>query len=166
VVLSTAMVLIAFRAAAQPETRPLRRALVADIAAGKRIFEGQCAWCHGAAGTGGSGPNLQRAALRRAADDQSLVKIVRSGIPGTEMPSFSTARRERTAWQTAAYVRSLGRTVSRPPPGDAARGAGVYQKSGCASCHAVDGQGGGLGPDLSAIGATRGPEHLRQSLVE
>src|SRR5262249_8596488 len=42
----------------------------------------------------------------------------------------------------------------------------VYQKSGCASCHAVDGQGGGLGPDLSAIGATRGPEHLRQSLVE
>jgi cytochrome c len=29
-----------------------------DLADGKKIFDAQCAWCHGAEGTGGTGPNL------------------------------------------------------------------------------------------------------------
>jgi cytochrome c oxidase cbb3-type subunit III len=163
-VLSSAMLLVP--AAATSQTRALGRALPADIAAGKRIFDGQCAWCHGAAGSGGSGPNLQRAALRRAADDESLVKIVRTGIPGTEMPSFSTTLTDRMAWQTSAYVRSLGRTAPQHVDGNPDRGAALYEKHQCASCHVVRGAGGGIGPDLTAIGALRGPAYLRQSLVE
>jgi putative heme-binding domain-containing protein len=161
---SCVIFLLQVHAAAQP--RPLSAALPRDIAAGKRIFHAQCAWCHGTEGSGGSGPNLQRAALRRAKNDSELVRIVRSGIPGTEMANLEISLTDRMAWQTAAYVRSLGRTAARPTTGDPARGATVYEKTGCASCHAVAGSGGGLGPDLSEIGALRGPVHLRQSLTE
>jgi cytochrome c oxidase cbb3-type subunit III len=163
-----ALILLPIAAAAQPATPTtpaLRTATSADTAAGKQVFDAQCAWCHGADGTGGTGPVLQRATLKHATTDRSLVEIVRGGIPGTEMPSFASALTERGAWQTAAYVRSLGRVAARPLPGDARRGAAVYESTGCASCHVVAGRGGVLGPELTAIGGLRGPTHLRDSLV-
>ncbi len=152
--------------AAQSVTRPLSMAGSVDIAAGQKIFDAQCAWCHGSQGTGGNGPNLQRATLRHAANDRTLVEIVRTGIPGTEMPSFAIALTERMAWQTAAYVRSLGRMKSRPLPGNAQRGASIYESVGCASCHVVNGRGGALGPELTRIGTLRGAPYLRDALVK
>jgi putative heme-binding domain-containing protein len=144
----------------------LAAAGASDLASGQKIFDAQCAWCHGAGGTGGTGPNLQRATLRHAANDVTLVQIVRGGIPGTEMPSFTIALTERMAWQTAAYVRSLGRTRARPLPGDAERGAALYESSGCGSCHIVAGRGGVVGPELTRIGALRGAPYLREALVK
>ena len=154
-------------AAGQPPASiaPLRAAGSTDIAAGRRIFESQCAWCHGTEGTGGTGPSLQRATLRHAADDKALVDIVRNGLPGTEMPGFTSLLTDRTAWQTAAYVRSLGRAAARPIPGDARRGAALYESAGCGSCHVVAGRGTMIGPELTSIGTLRGPSHLRDSLV-
>jgi len=149
-----------------PKPSALASATASDIAAGKRIFAAQCAWCHGAEGTGGMGPNLQRATLRHATSDGGLVDIVRNGIPGTEMPSFAISLTEGTAWQTAAYVRSLGRAASQPLPGDAMRGAALYESSGCSGCHVVNGRGTLLGPELTSIGALRGPAHLRESIVK
>lgn len=148
------------------QTRSLTAAGASDVAAGQKIFDAQCAWCHGSAGTGGTGPMLQRATLSHAADDATLVQIVRNGIPGTEMPSFAIALTDRMAWQTAAYVRSLGRSRARPLAGNAQRGASVYQSSGCASCHIVGGSGKGLGPELTRIGALRGAPYLREALVK
>lgn len=148
------------------QTRSLSAAGASDVAAGQKIFDAQCAWCHGAAGTGGTGPALQRAALTHAADDATLVQIVRTGIAGTEMPSFVLALTDRMAWQTAAYVRSLGRSRGRPLPGNAQRGATLYQSTGCASCHIVSGTGRGLGPELTRIGALRGASYLRDALLK
>jgi putative heme-binding domain-containing protein len=148
------------------ETRALNAASPRELAAGKRIFDAQCAWCHGTDGTGGVGPNLQRATLRHAPTDAALVHIVRTGIPGTEMPNLEISITDRMAWQTAAYVRSLGRTTNQRVSGNAARGATLYEKTGCRSCHVVGGTGGVVGPDLTAIGAIRGATYLRQSLVE
>ena len=148
------------------QTRALSRALPADLAAGKQIFDAQCAWCHGSEGSGGSGPNLQRAALRHVSNDASLVTIVRKGIPGTEMPNFEVSITDRMAWQTAAYVRSLGRVAASATTGDPGRGAAVYEKSGCGGCHTIRGDGGVEGPELTAIGSLRGPAYLLQSIVE
>jgi putative heme-binding domain-containing protein len=148
------------------QTQSLAEATAADLAAGKRVFDAQCAWCHGADGTGGAGPNFQRATLRHANNDASLIDIVRNGIPGTEMPGSPSGLTDRMAWQIAAYVRSLGRVAPRPIPGDPQRGAAVYQANGCAACHVVLGSGGVLGPDLTAIGALRGPAYLRESLID
>jgi len=161
-----ACLLLTTPAMSQAPVAPLRTAGAADLAAGKRVFDSQCAWCHGTNGTGGNGPMLQRATLRHAATERSLVDIVRNGIPGTEMPSFALALTDRAAWQTAAYVRSLGRAASAPIPGDPRRGAAVYDSAGCASCHIVAGRGRGIGPELTSIGTLRGASHLRQSIVE
>jgi cytochrome c oxidase cbb3-type subunit 3 len=155
--------------AAQPPpapVRPLVNAGARDLAEGQKIFDAQCAWCHGANGTGGTGPSLQRTTLRHAANDAALTQIVRNGIPGTEMPSFAIALTDRMAWQTAAYVRSLGRTKSTPLPGDPQRGAALYQSSGCSACHILAGSGGPLGPELTTVGALRGAPYLRDALVK
>src|SRR5258706_5421337 len=161
--------LLPLEAAAQTRataTRPLGAAASSDLAAGRRIFDAQCGWCHGTGGAGGTGPDLRRATLRHASNDDTLVQIVRNGIPGTEMPSFAIALTDTMAWQTAAYVRSLGRTRATPVPGNAQRGEQLYDAIGCGSCHVVSGRGGILGPELTAIGALRGAPYLREAIVK
>ena len=164
VILTAGCLSVPARATAQ--TGRLNTASASDIAAGRKVFESQCAWCHGNEGTGGTGPDLRRTTLRHAATDAELATIVRTGIPGTEMPSFAIALTERSAWQTAAYVRSLARTAAKPTPGDARRGAAAFDSTGCLACHVVAGRGGTLGPELTAIGALRGPSHLHESIVK
>lgn len=136
-----------------------------NIAAGKVVFDAQCAWCHGAGGDGGTGPNLH-GRLRHATDLKSIVDIITNGVPGTEMPSFRSPLTERHIRQIAAYVQSLQRTKATTMAGNAQHGAAVYDANGCASCHVISGRGGILGPELTAIGSTRGPTYLRDALVK
>jgi cytochrome c oxidase cbb3-type subunit 3 len=133
------------------------------LAAGQRIFDAQCGWCHGNAGDGGAGPNLH-GKLLHATTASSIVDIINKGIAGTDMPSFRLTERETR--QTATYVLSLSRTAARPGPGNAERGAAVYQSNGCGSCHVVEGRGGILGPELTGIGGRRGAVYLRESIVK
>ena len=135
-----------------------------DQARGKRLFEGQCARCHGIQGGGGMGANLRRPKLRHAADDESLFDLVRNGIPGTGMP-YTWAMTDNEVRDVVAYVRSLGRIPSEPLPGDADKGRLIYGKAGCSSCHIVAGKGGSLGPELSDIGGLRGVEFLRSAML-
>jgi cytochrome c oxidase cbb3-type subunit 3 len=63
-------------------------------------------------------------------------------------------------------VRSLGRQVQVALPGDPERGKRLYETKGqCVTCHIVRGQGSSLGPELTEIGARRGPDHLRSMLL-
>lgn len=150
---------------AAQQARAQAAAGISDVAAGRRVFDAQCAWCHGAGGEGGTGPNLH-GTLRHATDVKSIVDIIVNGIPGTEMPSFRSPLTDRNTRQAAAYVRSLSRVTARPLPGSPQRGAALYESSGCASCHTIAGRGGVLGPELTAIGGTRGAPYLRESLVK
>jgi cytochrome c oxidase cbb3-type subunit 3 len=132
---------------------------------GKRLFEGQCALCHGQTAQGGRGPNLAQPRLRRAPDDAAMFKLIQNGIPGTEMDG-AWQMTDREIADVVAYVRSLGRLPRELLPGDAARGQTLYSKQGCASCHVVSGAGTGFGPELTEVGAKRSAANLREHLTD
>ncbi len=144
--------------------RPLSVADAADLAEGTRLYNAQCALCHGIDGSGGYGPSLLRPTFVRAADDAGLMTILRAGIPGL-MPGFGDANGVRRTWQLAAFVRSLNAAGGERATGDPQRGLALYEKRGCASCHVIAGRGRALGPDLTSIGLQRGPTYLTESLV-
>lgn len=146
--------------------RPVRAAPATQtIAAGKTLFDAQCAWCHGAGGDGGTGPNLH-GRLRHATDYKTTVDIITNGIPGSEMPSFRSPLTEKHIGQIATYVQSLRRTKNAIAVGNAEHGAAIYDASGCAACHTIAGRGGIVGPELTTIGATRGGPYLRDAIVK
>jgi len=136
----------------------------ADIEQGKKLFQGMCARCHGLDGTGEEGPNLNRPTLTRAADDDALRAVIRDGIPDRGMPRVRRMT-DGELDQLVVYVRSLGRTTLVATSGNSDRGGAIYARLGCASCHIIKGQGGSFGPDLTEIGAARGPSYLRQSFL-
>jgi cytochrome c oxidase cbb3-type subunit III len=144
---------------------PISKQTAEDRARGRRLFQGQCARCHGMDGAGGTGPGLNRSVLGRAPDDQALFSVIKEGIRSTEMPA-AWQMTDGEIWQVAGYVRSLGRTARVPIPGEPERGKQLYQTKGqCARCHIVRGRGSSLGPDLTEVGARRGAGHLRNVLL-
>jgi len=137
-----------------------------DLATGAKLFQNQCALCHGPKGEGGRGPMLALPTLSRATDDEALVRIIQQGIRGTEMPNAHSMS-EHDVLQTAAFVRSLGKTPFKPPPGNPAHGSEIFRgKGGCAACHSIQGEGGISAPDLTAVGVSRSPGYLRESIVD
>jgi cytochrome c oxidase cbb3-type subunit III len=134
----------------------------ADVAAGKVRYEAICSRCHGLDGGGSDGPSLQGAPERLG--DQAVGDIIRMGIPGTGMNGFGMAADE--AGQVVGYLRTLGKTAdTEVAKGDPARGKTVYDASGCTACHIISGEGGGVGPELTRVGAMRGPSYLRTTLL-
>jgi putative heme-binding domain-containing protein len=135
-----------------------------DLDAGRRIYESQCALCHGQTGGGGRGPSLARPKLSKAPDTPALRRVISKGID-PEMPG-AWQLNEQEVSQVAAYVQSLGSLPSASLSGDPARGARTYDASGCAACHMVAGKGESLGPELTDIGARRNAEHLRRAVLQ
>ena len=132
----------------------------ADLLDGERAFKQTCANCHGPDGDQIQGIDLGRGRFRRPMTDADLVRTIRTGIPNTAMPA--TQMSEEQASKIVAYLRSRAATVSAASlVGDAARGRTLFDTKGaCASCHRVNGTGSRIGPDLSAVGATRSAVEL------
>lgn len=151
-----------FQLADLPERNPYTAA--ADLAHGKRLYNGRCAGCHGPTGEGGKGANLAVPRLSRAAEDRSLYRVIRSGIPDTEMPGSLMDAKE--IWQLAAYVRTLGRVQQTAAAGNAANGAQVFRAKGCIGCHTVGVEGGRSGPSLSAVGGRRNGAFLKAKVED
>jgi putative heme-binding domain-containing protein len=137
----------------------------ADVEAGGRIYRSHCAECHGLQGEGGRGPNLQRGEYFHGSSNEALFRTINRGIPGTEMPGVYFEGKQ--VWQLVAFVRSLARTGQREPvPGDPRRGEQLYARLGCAACHSIGATGGRTAPELTWIGSSRPPSHLRQSILD
>jgi putative heme-binding domain-containing protein len=132
---------------------------------GEKLFQTHCSPCHGLKGEGGRGANLAVRKLPRAPDDAALAGIIATGIPGTQMPATRMTAEEST--QLVAFVRSLGRSQTAVVPGDRVNGERLFwSKGNCGQCHSVAARGGRVGPDLTDIGARRGPAYLRTSILE
>ena len=135
-----------------------------DVAVGGELFASRCVTCHGADGRGDRGPDLTREVFRHGNSDRAIFMNILSGIPNTGMPSVRLSDKEM--WQIVAFVRSLRAPAEMAETGDPDAGRELYARHDCGRCHFVNGEGGRLGPELSTIGWSRPPVHLRASLVD
>lgn len=46
-----------------------------------------------------------------------------------------------------------------------AQGEITFGTAGCVACHAINGQGGGIGPELTKVYADKGPDYIRESIL-
>lgn len=137
-----------------------------DPEAGRKLYLGRCAHCHGQNGEGGRGVALNTGRFRHGGSPEELFRTIRNGIPNTEMPPAPRLPDHEIS-RMAAWVAQLGRqqAADEKVTGDAEIGAALYKKHACAQCHTLHGVGGFLGPDLTGIGPQRSVRHLRESMV-
>ncbi len=125
---------------------------------GESLFRERCSECHGTDAKGVAGHDLTRL-WASGATDERVFQTIRQGVPNTIMPSSSAPDADLRSLVT--YLRSLNVTgVAAPGRGNAQNGERVFWQS-CGSCHAVNGRGGPLGPDLTRIA----PNQSRETLV-
>src|SRR5262245_14016856 len=127
-----------------------------SVADGKRVFDQACQSCHGPAGQGDRGPALNRGTFTHGNEDADLTRVIRTGVPGTEMPPFPRLTDEQTR-QLVSYIPSLARSDAAPATGVTAATAAAgealfFGKAQCSACHEVNGRGAIVGPDLSTAG--------------
>src|SRR5687768_7354706 len=157
-----AFVVVAVAAAGQnPPPAGPRTADPAAAAQGMKLYRERCAECHGADAKGVARHDLTRLWAAGATDAQ-VFAVIRSGVPNTIMPSSSAPDEEIRA--IVSYLRSLNTATSEgPSTGSLAAGERTFQAM-CATCHAIDGRGGRLGPDLSRAGQTQSRQQLTTSI--
>jgi cytochrome c oxidase cbb3-type subunit III len=149
--------------ASLPDTNPFSSE--ADVQEGARLFQTHCSYCHGSFGEGGRGADLTAGIYSRGGRDPELYVSIRNGVPGSEMGPVRVTDEE--VWKLVAFVKRLGsQGLLEKATGDPSAGRLVYQKSGCATCHRIEKQGGALGPELTDIGRRRGLKFLAESLIK
>lgn len=83
----------------------------ADGAAGKKIYDRNCASCHGPTGQGPGGrspvPNFTDAAAMAKKTDTDLLAKITNGGQGTGMPAYGKVLSEKDREDVLAYIRSL-----------------------------------------------------------
>lgn len=134
---------------------------------GKRVFTSRCAPCHGLDGRGGkTAPNIVRSARLERLSDGELSAIVTNGISGTGMPAFRSLG-PSNVHAVVNYLRVLqGQNKPQKPPGESTRGKSVFfGKGDCLSCHAMRGDGGFAGPDLTAYGVDRSAAEIADAII-
>ena len=134
----------------------------------RSLYQAHCAGCHGPAGEGSRGPALRVATLQRANDLESLVVLLRRGVPGTEMPATAPQTIADEPLRTlAAYVLSMRTNTGGAASTPIGRGVELFRGKGkCLDCHRVNGEGSSAGPDLSEIGRQREPDWLRRAIAD
>ena len=139
--------------------------------AGEYEFRINCALCHGlGAHGGGRGPDLTRVQKKHAHTDSDMFQVISGGSPGTAMPANGTngqgvGMTDEEIWQIITYIRSQEVKSQGKPAGNADRGKSLFfGDANCSLCHMVDGRGGRLGPDLSAVGTSRTHDAMVESV--
>ncbi len=111
---------------------------------GAKLYERNCASCHGAKGKGGIGIPLALASFQAGISDEYLRKTIHLGRPGRVMPAFSNlkdAEIEAIVRHVRSWNSGPAATYStQPVKGDPIHGGRLFAQY-CAACHGVDGEG-------------------------
>lgn len=134
-----------------------------DVSRGKRLYDQNCAVCHGDRAQGRVGPRLSKD-FPGIRVDLFLKSTISNGVEGSVMPAWSKERggplTDTEIDDIVAFIQSLGHVaptvvitpgptatlaplpspVSTFPPGNATRGATVFAQN-CAVCHGERGEG-------------------------
>lgn len=119
------------------------------IERGQAIYNEQCTSCHGAQGEGGVGPALKNRQVLKNTPDAIFFSVIRSGVPNTQMPSWSVdfggPLTDEDIHDVVAFMRAWEPTAPEIQPqqevADPSRGAVLFAGT-CAVCHGEDGRGG------------------------
>src|SRR5580692_1297048 len=137
--------------------------------AGEYEFRINCALCHGlGAHGGGRGPDLTRAQKKHVHSDAEMFQVISNGLPGTVMPANGTngqgvGMTDQEIWQIITYIRSVEVKAPSKSAGSGAHGKELfYGDANCSLCHMVEGKGGRVGPELTAVGGSR----TRESIID
>jgi mono/diheme cytochrome c family protein len=97
-------------AKAPEKWRTRENPLAADpdaVAAGRKLFEGHCAECHGETASGGrKGPSLRAQEVQQATPG-AIFWVLTNGVVRRGMPVWSKLP-EPQRWQIVTYLKSLG----------------------------------------------------------
>jgi mono/diheme cytochrome c family protein len=123
---------------------------------GRTVYMDQCVSCHGAEGEGGVGPALNDRKVLKNTLDSIFFSVVRSGVPGTEMPAWSVdyggPLTDEDVRNVVAFIRAWEPDAPLIEPvvfvPDAARGA-LFFETTCALCHGEGGMGTDEAPALN-----------------
>lgn len=158
-----------------------------QLESGRALFTANCKMCHGEEATGGRAPALRGPRftipfIRRTAEE---------GRPGTMMPKFTPRLSRGQLDDLAAYVGSLQAPHGAPAPpepvratlsagavprqtdpvltGDPTAGKGLFFNravlDSCHVCHAHEGQGGRVGPNLTSRMSGRSAREIFHRIV-
>ncbi len=129
-----------------------------DARAGERLFTAKgCVQCHSVGGKGGSvGPALDP--LRRANSPVLVAAAMWNHGPqmaetmkakGIERPTFQGTELNDIIAYVVSAARETGGDTAQVVPGTPERGEKVFSDKACSTCHAINGKGGRVGPDLA-----------------
>jgi putative heme-binding domain-containing protein len=131
---------------------------------GSGIFKTRCAigYCHGSEGKPGRAPKLRE----RDFTGDYLLKVVTDGIPSSAMPAFKSLLKPEEITAVVNYVLALSgkpalKTTDAAPAAvtNFDKGRALFfdaaNENNCGVCHAIDGAGTAIGPDLRKLKRTR-----------
>jgi cytochrome c oxidase cbb3-type subunit 3 len=144
-----------------------------SVQRGQAQFASSCAMCHGAAATGGAGPNLIQSSLVRHDQGGDLIgPVVLQGRADRGMPAFPTMTSGDVS-DLAAFLSSLvaaasvtsssgqakDKSLEQLLTGNAERGKRYFNGAGgCSACHSPTG-------DLAAISGKYSPTELQDRFL-